>query len=359
MGITYTPSDTNTYTHLHLYLFLYHIDNFVKHWVYTEAFDSDQHHRVSFYTANSILWQWKTCSIYSSYVYWLIKMYVCNSLPSLIQPISSRRCCPHFIQVLSPRATLLPWLLLLHGCCHGSLSHTGTLFTPFGPSCPPLGHSPSRSLPHLPHPSLPPGSDTLTWITPTPRPPPHPTEVPVPLSRPLFLYLHPPHSAWPLTSCARYRPLWVLSYPSKLSYLAVDYVSVETQFSTSCPKLLSMDVFSPCLSADIPSWPAFLCGHSSHPDILALGSRGSPVLRWTPTTLGHTCLSGTNVSRKGSKEKRKTAVGLLVSRNLWHFVFDYPCVLISLALLLFCGGIYGLCYASCSVVSNSLPSFEL
>ena len=127
---------------------------------------------------------------------------------------------------------------------------------------------------------------------------------------------------------------------------------METQFSTSCPKLLSMDVFSPCLSADIPSWPAFLCGLSSHPDILALGSRGSPVLRWTPTTLGHTCLSGTNVSRKGSKEKRKTAVGLLVSRNLWHFVFDYPCVLISLALLLFCGGIYGLCYASCSVAQG-------
>lgn len=116
MGITYTPPDTNTYTHLHLYLFLYHIDNFVKHWVYTEAFDSDQHHRVSFYTGNSILWQWKTCPIYSSYVYWLIKLYVCNSLPSLIQPISSRRCCPRFIQVLSPHATLLPWLLLLHGC---------------------------------------------------------------------------------------------------------------------------------------------------------------------------------------------------------------------------------------------------
>lgn len=109
MGITDTPPDTNACTHLHLYLFLHHIDNFVKHWVYTEAFDSDQHHRVFFYTSNSILWQWKTCPIYSLYVYWLIKLYVCNSLPSLIQPISSWRCCPHFIQVLSPHATLLPW----------------------------------------------------------------------------------------------------------------------------------------------------------------------------------------------------------------------------------------------------------
>lgn len=130
--------------------------------------------------------------------------------------------------------------------------------------------------------------------------------------------LTPSSFCLPLTSCARYPPLWVLSYPSKLSYLAVDYVSVETQFSTSCPKLF------PWMSSH-PAW--VLTSHPGLPScvdtyltlillFIALGSRGSPVLRWTPTTLGHTCLSGTDMSRKGSKEKRKTAVGLLVSRNL-------------------------------------------
>ena len=89
-------------------------------------------------------------------------------------------------------------------CCHGCCCSMAAAMAPSPIQAPSLLHlgphaphwaTPSRSLPHLPPPSLPPGSDTLTWITRTPRPPPHPTQAPFPLSRPLFPHLHRPHSA--------------------------------------------------------------------------------------------------------------------------------------------------------------------
>ena len=94
-------------------------------------------------------------------------------------------------------------------CCPGCLSRPSILFTPSGPSCSTLGHSPSRSLPHLP-PTPTPGPDALNWISTTPGPPLHPTQAPVPHRRPPFPRLHPARSAWPLTSWARHPPLWVL-----------------------------------------------------------------------------------------------------------------------------------------------------
>lgn len=199
-------------------------------------------------------------------------------------------------------------------CCPGPLSHTGILFTPFGPSCPTLGHSPSRSPPCLPLTPCP-----RLWYSDLNHPHTQTSSSPNSGSSSPSQATLPPLT--PSSFClARYPPLWVLSYPSKLSYLAGDYASVEM-----LSFLHHVQSCFPWMSSH-PAW--VLTSHPGLPScvdthlllillyILALGSCGSPVLRWTPATLGHTCLSGTDVSRKGSKGKRKTAVGLLVSRDL-------------------------------------------
>ena len=204
-------------------------------------------------------------------------------------------------------------------CCPGCLSHPSILFTPSGPSCSTLGHSPSRSLPHLPpdpHPRL--------WCSELNQPHTRTSSSPNSGSG------SPPQATLPpLTPCSFCLAFDILGqaptsvgpfYPSKLSYLAGDYVSVGM-----LSFLHHVQGCFPWMSAH-PAWvlaappglPSCVDAHLT-PILLQnllLGSHGSPVLRWTPTMLGHICLSGTDVSRKRSQGKRKTAVGLLVSRNL-------------------------------------------
>lgn len=141
------------------YLFLYHIDNFIKPWVYTDIFNSNQ---LGFLSIFVTPFSGSEKPALLSVIYLTYILY--TEVYSVYNPQSYPQSCPFPSQGYPPHSI---WVLVLV---------LGTFSIPAGLSWPTLGHSPHRKLPHI-----------LWAVTPYTESPSHPDILLTQFSTPCIL----------------------------------------------------------------------------------------------------------------------------------------------------------------------------